>query len=42
MHEAGHPQPVLRDNLGGWGEEEGRRGVQEGGDTCIPMVDSYW
>ena len=36
MHEAGHPKPVLWDNLEGWGV------VQDGGDTCMPVTDSYW
>ena len=40
MHEAGHPKPVLWDNPEGWvGEGEGV--VQDGGDTCAPMADSY-
>ena len=40
MHEAGHPKPILWDNLvglGGWG---GGRGVQDGGDTGIPVAGS--
>ena len=42
MYDAGmHPKPVLCDNLQGWGEEGGGRGVQDGGDTCMPMADSY-
>ena len=40
VHEAGHPKPVLWDNPEGWvGEGEGV--VQDGGDTCAPMADSY-
>ena len=40
VHEAGHSKPVLWDNPdGGVGEGEG--GVQDGGDTCAPMADSY-
>ena len=31
--------PVHCDPLEGWGGEGGARGVQEGGDTCIPMAD---
>ena len=27
-------------NLEGWDGEGGESGVQEGGDTCIPMADS--
>ena len=27
-------------NLEGWGGEGDGRGVQEGGDICIPMADS--
>ena len=41
MYEAGHPKPVLYDNLEGYGGEGGGRGAQDGGDTCIPMADSY-
>ena len=33
---------VLCDNLEGWDEVQGGREVQEGGDMCIPMVDSCW
>ena len=25
-----------------WGGEAGERGVQDGGDTCMPMADSCW
>ena len=31
---------MLCDNLEGWDEVQGGREVQEGGDKCIPMVDS--
>ena len=31
MSEAGHPKPVLWDNLEGWSGEGGGRGVQDGG-----------
>ena len=40
MHEAGHPKLVPWDNLEGWDGEGGERGVQDGGDSCIPMADS--
>ena len=40
MHEAGHSEPVLRDNPEGWGGEGGGRRVQDGGATCIPLADS--
>ena len=29
------------DNLEGWDGVEGGREVQEGGDMCIPMADSF-
>ena len=38
MDDAGHPRSVLCDNLEGWG----RRWAQEGGDTSVPVADSYW
>ena len=28
-------------NLKGWDEEADERGIQKGGDICIPMADSY-
>ena len=31
MHEAGHPKPMLWDNLEGYDREDGGRGVQYGG-----------
>ena len=31
----------LCDNLEGWGGVRGVRGVQEGGDRCTPMANSY-
>ena len=40
MNNAGHSNPVLCDNVEGWGGEGGGREVQEGGDTCMPMADS--
>ena len=38
MHDAG--KPVLYDNMKGWAGEGGGEGFQEGGDTCIPNVNS--
>ena len=32
---------MLCDNVEGWDGVEGEREVQEGGDLCIPMVDSF-
>ena len=32
---------MLCDNLEGWGGEGGGKRVQEGGDICIPVADSY-
>ena len=40
MHEAGHSKPVLCDNPEGWDGEGGGRGVQDGGDTYTPVVNS--
>ena len=40
MYDARNPKPVLCDNLEGWEGEGGGRGVQEGGDLCIPSADS--
>jgi len=43
MHEAGHSKLVLWDNLEGW-DRVGRKvggGVQDAGDTCTPIADSY-
>ena len=39
MYDAGHPKPVLCDNLEGWDGEGG--GVQEAGDTSMPVAGSY-
>ena len=39
MDESGHSKLVLLDTPEGWGVEGGGRGVQDGGDTCAPMVD---
>ena len=41
MHKAGYSKLVLCDNLERYAEEGGGRGVQDGGDTWIPMADSY-
>ena len=41
MYEAGHPKLVFCDNLKGQAVEGVGRGIQDGEDTCIPMVDSY-
>ena len=38
-YDSGYPKSVLWDNLEGWGEERSRSGVQEEGDTCMPMAD---
>ena len=35
MHEAGHPGLVLWDIPEGSDGEDGGRGVQDGGDTCV-------
>ena len=37
MDDAGHPRSMLCDNLEGWGG----RSAQEGGDTSVPVADSY-
>ena len=34
MHEAGHSEPVLWDNPGGWGGEGGGSGAQGGEHMC--------
>ena len=39
-HEAGHAKLVFWDNPKGWGGERGRKGVQDGGYTCIPVANS--
>ena len=41
MYDTGRPKPVPCDNLDGQGVEGGRKGLQDEGDTCIPMADSY-
>ena len=38
--EAGSSDLWLGDNLEGWDWVGGGREVQEGGDICVPMVDS--
>ena len=40
MYDTGSPKLVLSDNLEGWGGEGDGMGVQEGGDTCMPMTNS--
>ena len=35
-------KPGHYNNLEGWDGEESWREVQDGGDICIPMVDSCW
>ena len=32
----------VKNDLAGWDGEGGGREVQEGGDICIPMADSWW
>ena len=32
----------LCNNLEGWDGERDGKEIQEGGDVCIPMADSYW
>ena len=34
-------QPRALDNLEGWDMVGDGRGVQDGGDMCIPMANSY-
>ena len=40
MNDAGHPKPVLWDNLEGRGRKGGGERVQEGGDTGMPVAIS--
>ena len=40
MYDAGNPKPVLCDNLEGWDGEGGGRGVQVGGNICVPNANS--
>ena len=35
-------KPALCDSLEGWKGDGSGRGVQEGGDICIPMADACW
>ena len=42
LYDAGNSKPGICDNLEGWEGAGGGRGVQEGGDMCIPMADSCW
>ena len=37
MYDAGHPKPMLYDNLEGMGREGGGGNVQEGGDICMSI-----
>ena len=39
MCDGGNPKLVICDSLERWGGEGGEKGVQEGGDTCMPMAD---
>ena len=41
MHEGGHPKSVLWDNIEGKGGKGLGWGVQDEGDPCISMADSY-
>ena len=41
MYEAGYPKVVLCDNLEGWSGERRERGFQDGGNTSMPMANSY-
>ena len=41
MYDARHAKLVLCDNLEQWGGEGVGRGVQEGGDSCVPIANSY-
>ena len=41
MLEAGHSKPVLWDNPEGWGGEGGGGRIQDVGDTCTPVGDSF-
>ena len=41
MHETEHTKPVHWDNPEGWDRKGGERGVQDGGNTCTPVADSY-
>ena len=40
LSDTGNPHLALCDNLDGWDGEGGGRGVQEGVDMCIPVIDS--
>ena len=40
MHETGCSGLVHWDDPGGWDGEGGRRGAQDGGNTCTPVADS--
>ena len=40
-HSHGALNPARSDHGEGWAEEGDGSRVQEGGDTCIPVADSY-
>ena len=40
MHETGHSKPGALEQSRGIGWEERWEGLQDWGDTCIPMADS--
>ena len=40
LYDTGSSDPVLCDNLEGWGGVGGGRKDQEGEDICVPMTDS--
>ena len=42
MYDAGSSNLEFCDNLEGWDGVEGGREVQEGGNICIPMANSWW
>ena len=42
LYDAESSSQVLCDNLEEWDGVGGRREVQEGGDTRVPMTDSCW
>ena len=41
MYDAEHPKLVLCDNLERWSGQGRGRGIQDGGDTDMPMADSF-
>ena len=40
-HDSGSSHPCFCDNLEGWDGVGGGREVQEGGNICLLMADSY-